>query len=300
MTMAKSKFNKEFEELHQLYGLRVTELTIFLKFVDEKKEREANKKIRKIEKMMSREFTSHFELQEAERIRSSIILLRENEKSLSTELKKSLDTPEISELIKLPEVKQGAKVIVDSALNKLLHKEKGTLLKVFSETVGFPFSNIILKKMTLVYTVMLLEQLIKEYFRFFLVRNLGQLKSKTLDKAIRQERVIEFGLALSAKSIKELRSIIVEKETDRIGRISIDEIDKFFDLRVKICFSRQFEDWEELRAGYYLRNLFVHNGGVMNTEIRKQIKIGEIGKPIVLEMDRIQSLIEALGKFNNF
>lgn len=198
----------------------------------------------------------------------------------------------------LSSAKKNAEKRTKKALDRLLNKEKGALVEYIASNVGFPFSNVILIKMTLVYSIMLFEQMLKEYLSFYLMKNPTILKSKTFDKAIKQERVVEFSVLLGVKSVKELRKLIVDKEADRIGRLNLEEIDNFFSRRTNLLLSEKFEKWEKLRKYYYLRNLVVHNGGIMNSQIHNKIKFGVVGKQIKLGIKEIRELINVIVELN--
>jgi len=295
-----SKKKEEFQKIKDTYFSRIHELGVYLKLVEEKKNTETTKWRRKIKEILIKHLQEEVEKDAHKKIKDIFEQVKIN-------LAKKPDFKAKSERSKLFDdsasivlAKRVAKKKMDEIFEGLLHREKGDLIKFFAETYGFPFSSNILMKMTLVYSVLLFEQMLKDYWKFHLLNNPGLLMTKSLEKAIHQERVIEFSVALKAKSIKELKELIVEKEADRIGRMNIDQIEQFLKRRTNILFSNAFGKWRELRKFYYLRNIVVHNGGIMNSYVHEKIKCGEVGKSIILEFKDIQELIKLLSELNAF
>jgi len=155
-------------------------------------------------------------------------------------------------------------------------------------------------RMILVYGIVLFEEMIKEYMKVFfqvyprtliIQDNNGNSKSKCLD----------YDTILGAGSYEELLDVMIEKEIYKFGRKNIDEIERFFDRKLKVePFSTRVDKWEELRRGYYVRNLIVHNRGVMNEFVYKKIEWGQIGESVQIQPKLVFDLNSALGAFNEY
>lgn len=164
--------------------------------------------------------------------------------------------------------------------------------------IGFPYSISIVTKMALVYGIMLLEEMFKEYLRLFLIFRPKRLRGKLSRKDPAESRSLAYSDILAATSVKQIRESIIEKELYRLGRMDIDEMDGFFMDVVDFKLSDYIMGWSELRAAYYTRNLAVHNRSVMNQQVHSRINLCPVGESVVIDEPLVADMVDALSELN--
>jgi hypothetical protein len=184
--------------------------------------------------------------------------------------------------------------LVEDMTNAILEKEE------LVHSLGFPFSTDVFRKMALVYGITLFEEMTKAYLNEFFLNNMGQFKSNPKAKDKQQKRSLPYNSVIAARSKKELNQLIVDRELDLIGRMSIDRIDGELEDRLGISPSGEFVDWHHLRQAYYSRNLVVHNRGVMNADVHAKIQLCPVKKPVPLTDDLISEMRRALVGYNDY
>lgn len=127
-----------------------------------------------------------------------------------------------------------------------------------------------LAKMTLVFQFSFFETCLKD-----LVKKLYNNKPELMKPSNPSKKVNG-----DTETAEELIKIL-NREVDWWGYRSIDKIAKRLNARFKINLRQDFKNWEKLREAYYIRNIIVHNSGIVNEPLCKQLdydhsRIGEI------------------------
>lgn len=129
------------------------------------------------------------------------------------------------------------------------------------------------------YFLMLYEELFKKYPQM--------LKSKT--KNINYEDLIE--------NIEKPLSLIVEKELDRIGHFKLKDLINHLDDTLNFKFDKNNEDI--LKDIYLLRNIIVHNTGIVRPNIRKllpdEVQLTDDNE-LIIKKDYFKNLLSVLEK----
>ncbi len=184
-----------------------------------------------------------------------------------------------------------------SILMKTMEKETPKLLKDCSE-LGFPYSNLISHKMTIIYDIILFESMIKDYeqefYNNFMMKKLERQKQQFTESL----HSIEIKSLLEISTIEDVYGFVTDKIIDKLGRKDIDKINNFLLKNRDIDLSSKLKNWSELRKAYYIRNVIVHNHAIMNETIFKKINFGEIDKPIKIEKTLIDSMVDSLNALN--
>lgn len=145
-----------------------------------------------------------------------------------------------------------------------------------------------LYEMGLSYLISFQEAMLKDYlYQIFLSRK-ASLKSGTQ---------ITYQEALSYKSIKALVNGIAQKEVDKLGYGSIDDVAKYFKEKFNIDFL-DYEGWDDIVEASFRRNLFIHNKGKTNDIYCKRIGHKKIGENLYVDLEYITSLGENLIAFS--
>ena len=113
-----------------------------------------------------------------------------------------------------------------------------------------------LAKMTLIYQFSFFEACLKDLFKVIYEYKPELMRSNS--KNLSNREIIE------SESKEKLLNKILEKEVDWWGYQNIDKIAKRINTIFKINLKRDFTKWKDLREAYYLRNMIVHNSGIIN------------------------------------
>lgn len=128
-------------------------------------------------------------------------------------------------------------------------------------------------EMALVYLVTRLEAFLKDYFTEYLLQDARRLRSGN---------TLTYEQALSFSSMAALRRALADREAERLGYGSIDDVAQGMEKRFNVRLS-EFPNWKEIREIVYRRNLLVHNKGKVNDVYRS--KVGYRGKDATLEVN---------------
>jgi len=85
---------------------------------------------------------------------------------------------------------------------------------------------------------------------------------------------------------------LLNKEVDWWGRNSIDKIANRINRRFNINLMEDFAKWKELREAYYIRNIVVHNSGVVDERLCKDLEYdtSRIGEILDISTDYIEKI----------
>lgn len=111
-----------------------------------------------------------------------------------------------------------------------------------------------LAEMTVVYLMAKFEDFTKTYLRTLLAAKSYLMKSK---KPLTYEEV------LSYPTMEDLAAGLAKRDTEELGRGSIDDLNQHFGNRFNLDLSA-CEAWETVREAHYRRNIIVHNAGRKN------------------------------------
>ena len=268
--MGKSSIGSQLQDLYTYYRRSVGELKVYDRFVREKRTEHIESTITMIKNKLQDYVKASLKKKAMEQA---------GEQGLTEQMAHAMSTR-----------------LVDSD-EKGARETAQSITDLFTK-MGFPFADDIVHRMVLVYGVIIFEEMVKAYLRLLFVRYKGQLRSKTTDRAAQQDKQIDYETALSVTSVKQLREVIIQRELDKLGRMSIDEIDKYFSEKMNLSLSRDFVEWQVLRKCYYARNLIVHNRGMMNREVYNKIKLCKVGELIKPTQSEVGDLVSALEKLN--
>ncbi|HEC40914.1 MAG TPA: hypothetical protein ENI29_21900 [bacterium] len=141
-----------------------------------------------------------------------------------------------------------------------------------------------LVKMTLVYQFSFFEACLKD-----LLRKIYEYKPELLrsnSKNLSNKEIID------SKTREELLIKMLEREVDWWGYQSIDKIAKRIKSRFNINLERDFANWEDLREAYYIRNVIVHNSGIVNEISCNKLGYDQsrIGEKLELQTEYIEKI----------
>lgn len=128
-------------------------------------------------------------------------------------------------------------------------------------------------EMALVYLVTRLEAFLKDYFAEYLLQDPRRLRSSN---------TLTYEQALSFSSMTALKRGLADREAEKLGYGSIDDVAQAMEKRFSVRLS-EFPNWTTVREMVYRRNLLVHNKGIVNDVYRS--KMGYRGKEAVLKVD---------------
>lgn len=150
-----------------------------------------------------------------------------------------------------------------------------------------------LSEMSLTYLVTYFEAFVKDTVECILVHRPNMLMDVMN---------ITFEQVQSVTSMKDLRRSIAQKEADKLGYGSIDDIHKYFDDKMNITLGR-YQNWDELREIVYRRNIIVHNSSKTNDAYCKNTGYRTVGirlatKPyyVIKATENIDSFFEYCHK----
>lgn len=110
-----------------------------------------------------------------------------------------------------------------------------------------------LAKMTLVFQFSFFETCLKD-----LVKKIYNNKPELMKPGNPSKRAHD-----DTETAEELIKIL-NKEVGWWGRHSIDKIANRLNARFKVNLKQDFKNWEKLREAYYIRNIVVHNAGIVD------------------------------------
>ena len=141
-----------------------------------------------------------------------------------------------------------------------------------------------LVKMTLVYQFSFFEACLKDLFKKVYVYKPELLRSNS--KNLSNKEIID------SETREELLIKMLDREVDWWGYQSIDKIAKRIKTRFNINLKRDFANWEELREAYYIRNIIVHNSGIINAVSCKKLGYDQsrIGEQLELQNKYIENI----------
>ncbi len=141
-----------------------------------------------------------------------------------------------------------------------------------------------LAKMTLVYQFSLFEACLKDLFRKIYEYKPELLRSNS--KNLTNKEIID------SQTREELLIKMIDNEVDWWGYQSIDKIAKRIISRFNINLKRDFKSWRELREANYIRNIIVHNSGIINEKSCKKLEYdpSRIGECIDINTEYIEKI----------
>ncbi len=141
-----------------------------------------------------------------------------------------------------------------------------------------------LAKMTLVYQFSLFEACLKDLFRKMYEYKTELLRSNS--KNLTNKEIID------SQTREELLFKMINNEVDWWGYQSIDKIAKRIISRFNINLKRDFNRWRELREANYIRNIIVHNSGIINEKSCKKLEydLSRIGECIDINTEYIEKI----------
>lgn len=128
-------------------------------------------------------------------------------------------------------------------------------------------------EMALVYLVTRLEAFLKDYLAEYLLQDARRLRSGT---------TLTYEQAISFSSMAALRRALADREAERLGYGSIDDVAQGMEKRFNVRLS-EFPSWKQIREIVYRRNLLVHNKGMVNDVYRSKVEYR--GKAVSLEIN---------------
>ncbi len=168
----------------------------------------------------------------------------------------------------------------------------------------------IILEMTLIYQIAMFEAMVKEYVACYFRANPMSIESgvavdneekKADSKSLAYNEILQLG------TYDEVFNLILDKELYKLGRKDIDKIDTFLQKKLKCqSLKKNIDGWAELRNGYYLRNLLVHNHGIVNKELFRKIEWSAVktqvtvGQTIQIQPDDVFGVSKALVDLNEY
>ncbi len=147
-----------------------------------------------------------------------------------------------------------------------------------------------LVKMTLIYQFSFFEACLKDLFKKIYENRPELLRSNSKDLSNKE--------IIDSKTKEELLIKILDNEVDWWGYQNIDKIAKRIESRFNINLKKDFINWKELREAYYLRNIIVHNSGIINEISCKKLGYdqSQIGVPIDIRTEYIERIYKIIRK----
>jgi hypothetical protein len=151
-----------------------------------------------------------------------------------------------------------------------------------------------------IYGIVIMEEMVKQYVGLQFEKHSGSLDRKGDRNDDREAKTLTYREILEAESdgYAGVLSLMTEKELYKLGRGDIDTLDS----RVKVLLGSPLSDavdWEKMRKAYYVRNLLVHNRGIIGPVYVKKMKTGEIGKQVG-DLPRVcHDLVSSLQHLND-
>ncbi|HHF2868955.1 TPA: hypothetical protein ACPJZQ_004113 [Vibrio alginolyticus] len=144
--------------------------------------------------------------------------------------------------------------------------------------------------MTLSYLISYQEAMFKDYLFVVLTNNTTCLKSNNK---------ITYSELLDFSDFGELVASIADKEVEKIGRGSIDDIHKYFIEKFNIDLS-DYDMWNEIVESTYRRNLIIHNKGIVNQVYLNRFFDAVIGDKPHIDIDYIVNASKNLIGLSTF
>ncbi len=166
---------------------------------------------------------------------------------------------------------KGASVVasIHKEVSEELQRED-TSPEWFSDTVSS------LQEVLLIYEVVVLEEMFKDYARYhFTLDPKSLLRTGTGDNE-KEPLVLEYKIILHACTYQKIIESMADREIYKLGRMNIDKMAKRVSNWLQADIT-SIDNWKEMRMAYYARNLLVHNGGIITDEYVKNTDMGTVG-----------------------
>ena len=147
-----------------------------------------------------------------------------------------------------------------------------------------------LMDMTLSYLISYQEAMFKDFLLVVLVNQKHSLKSKN---------TITYKDILAYESLDELVKALAQKEVDKLGHGSVDDISTYIKDKFNVSMD-SFDKWEFIVESTYRRNLVIHNKGVTNEVYCKRIKGTETGKKLTLDIEYVVNVANNLIELSEY
>lgn len=174
---------------------------------------------------------------------------------------------------------------------ELTKQQIGLLNKIMKETKRdygklLPF----FRSQILIFSVALFEYYIKDVTEFLLLKNVNILKTK--EKEISYEKILSFS------SVDEIQKYLVEKESFALGYMSYEEIADYFLRKFQIDFHQSDLSKMDLVEIFLLRNILLHNKGIVNRTFLQKIKHRKyrLGKKIQINEKTMKQTLDLIKK----
>jgi len=147
-----------------------------------------------------------------------------------------------------------------------------------------------IRSQILIFAVSLFEYYIKDIIEYICLRKPSMLKAK--DKNITYDKLLSF------KSIEEIHSYIVEKESFSLGYLSYEELSGYFKKKCKIDFSGSGIPKDDLIEIFLIRNVLLHNKGIVNRTFLEKLGSGrcKLGQVVEIDEKTLRKSLELVKK----
>jgi hypothetical protein len=217
-------------------------------------------------------------------LRMLISFFKTTDKSLTRKLnKKDSVSFEVAGMEEMTDLIHGA---AEGKNNPLLDAIDQVVLKAITPIKHKSY----LYEMGLSYLISFQEAMLKDYLYQIFLSKKASLKSGNQ---------ITYQEVLSYKSIKALINGMAQKEVDKLGYGSIDDVAKYYKEKFNIDFL-DYEGWDGIVEASFRRNLFIHNKGKTNNIYCKRIGHKKRGENLYVDIEYITSLGENLIAFSEF
>lgn len=142
----------------------------------------------------------------------------------------------------------------------------------------------------LIFAVSLSEFYVNDLFRYIFEKNVNILKS--------EKKTITYEKLLSFKDLGEIYDYIVEKECYVMGYMSYEELSDYFHDRFQVDFSNSDVNQEDLIEVFAVRNLLIHNRGVVNRAFLRKVKKEkyELGASVSVDEGFLNTALSMISK----
>lgn len=124
---------------------------------------------------------------------------------------------------------------------------------------------------------------------------------KSLPNLMKSSKHASYEQILNNSSISEIKDFLANELVQEIGYKDIDEIRLFFLKKFQVKLEK-FGEWESFREDYYIRNIFVHNGGKASDIFVKKVNSSKykINSPIFIGFKNVKKCSERIIKMIDF
>jgi len=195
-------------------------------------------------------------------------------------------------VLKLEGKKVEEKIPPEELVSIELTQEQVDLLKKIMRKTTEDYKLLLpfLRNQILIFAVASFEFYIKDVVKFIYLKNIHILKDKA--------RNIVYDKLLTFKNLDEVREYVIEKECYSIGYMRYEELANYFLRKFQINFSGSRIKKRDMVKIFLMRNLLIHNKGLVNRTFLDKVKNTKykLGDPIEINEKILKKSMNLLLK----